>query len=339
MSISTVFVDLILALSLLIWYWHSLCWSDIDQPTLFLLIWYWHCLCWSDGSLHFLCWSDIGIVFVDLMAVHTVFVDLMAVHTVFVDLLAVHTVFVDPMLALSLLIWWCWHCPFVVILALSLFWNQYSLCWTEVGIVFVLLVLVFSLLTVPLFFWYWCSLCWPSLCCSDIGTAFVDIGTSLCIFTFHSLFWDWHSLCWSEVGTVFVVIWHCMQASPEWFWCVTMAAISPQDSFPLIVQGKTTGLSTKLNSQKNKTGLRQKSYPLFQEQSCNGQIIIDFFFHGLVVLAVDCAVYMQNCEPAFYFSFGDLRSDQVWNNYKCVIRPEAILCSWRDVKLIQELTN
>ena len=52
-----------------------------------------------------------------------------------------------------------------------------------------------------------------------------------------------------------------------------------------------------------------------------------FFFHGSVVLAVDCTVYMQNCEPAFNFSFGDWHSDQVWNNYECVIRPEAILCS------------
>ena len=91
--------------------------------------------------------------------------------------------------------------------------------------------------------------------------------------------------------------------------------------------GKPTHLSTKLNSQKNQTRLPQKSYSLFQEQSCHGQIIMDFFFHGSVVLAVDCAVYMQNCEPAFYFSFGDWHSDQVWNNYECVIRPEAILCS------------
>ena len=201
------------------------------------------------------------------------------------------------MLALSLLIP-CWHCLCwsgnVGIVSLPWYWH--CLC-SEISTVF-----VDQKLALSLFFWYWCSLCWPSLCS--------DIGTLLCIFIFQSLFRDWHSLCWSEVGTVFVVIWHYMQASPEWFWCMMMAAISPQDSFPLIVQGWTPGLSTKLNSQKNKTRLRQKSYPLFQEQGYNGQIIIDFF-HGLVVLAVDCTVYMQNCEPAFYFSFADWRSDQV----------------------------
>ena len=124
---------------------------------------------------------------------------------------------------------------------------------------------------------------WHCLCSSDIGVLFVDrLFVPILALLFVCLYFSLCSeigilFCWPEVGAVFVAIWHYMQATPKWFWRMMLAARSPQDSFPWTVQGKTTHLSTKLNSQKNQTRLPQKSYSLFQEQSCHGQIIMDFF--------------------------------------------------------------